>query len=732
MKKFWVIQAALYCLIISIQAQTRDAYKWPFAETSIWNTPIGDQAKYVPANIKPATQWGMTVDEDYLQLNPKAPLTPIYTSTAGWDRNEDRCQISGPILFEAPMPKDWLINSSTWDGATPNAGLAVIMPDGRTIKQTQPFARCELGSSGTSQYVFPDVDIYGAGIEGAHGATGMSAIGGTIRLGELVPGGQINHAVKFNFFGHKNFFYDKTTKGYRWPARSADGYANNVSSGLNYAGTTPECRVGALLSIPASVNLETFGLETEPARILLRALQNYGAYIVDDTAWDVYAIMVEWSPEGRVQTEFQSVWGFPMSDKLDTPWTRDMTKIITSLQVVNNNTAATIGGGGNPIASKASSFGRAGNTSPAVFLISPLAELHIVNGKVLSVSANASDADGSIEKVQFFLNNKLIGEDQTEPFSVDYTTTSTGSYLLTAKAIDNEGAIAMSQGIRIIVDKTAGNYNKPPTVSITSPADLSKINDGYPMNLSAVASDPDGTVSKVQYFEGFNIVGESTYAPFTVSIPFTVAGKHTYLAKAIDNKNSVAFSAPLTLDIPHLNDLPKCKLTSPKEGAIYGADRQALLQAEASDLETAIKKVEFYVDGQLVSTGTTAPYSFRMSVLPAGNHEVHVKAFDMDNASALSDTIHFSVEKPSSIKSDLKIKSEIYPNPFKNGILTVRTPPSSSLDLAVISAEGNVVFTKNKCSEINEIPRSIFSNGGIYIIRLSNGNELEIFQLVVI
>ena len=330
------------------------------------------------------------------------------------------------------------------------------------------------------------------------------------------------------------------------------------------------------------------------------------------------------------------------------------------------------------------------------------------------------------------MNNKLIGEDVSEPFSLEYAAETSGTYLLTAKATDNEGAASISHGLKIIVDKTAGTFNKPPTVSINTPDDLSKINDGYPMSLSAVATDPGGSVSKIQYYEGFNKIGESSSAPFTVTIPFTVAGKHTYLAKAIDNKNAVAFSVPMVLEIPHRNDLPKCKLTSPKEGAIYGADRQPLLQAEASDLETAILKVEFYADGQLVSTGTTAPYSFRLPVLPGGNHEVYLKAYDLDNEYTQSDTVRFSVEKPSSIKSDLKMKSEIYPNPLKNGTLTIRIPLATSLNLSVISAEGNLVFTKNNCSEINEIPRSLFKNSGVYLVRLSNLNEVAVFKVVVI
>jgi len=335
---------------ISVEAGTRNPLKWPFDQKSIWNMPIGSDAKYVHAHIEKATQAGMTIDEDYIVMSPGLPLIDIYENYAGWDRNQSRCAIQGKKLFEAPIPKNFRVSPDTWDGATPNAGLAVLMPDGHTIKQTQPFAFCDSAKGATSQYVFDDQDLYGSGIYGAHGGSGLSAIGGTLRSGELSPAsGPIRHALKVNIFAKKNIYYDNETKGCRWPALRADGYAE----GNYYTERTLEivkaCRIGALLALPASMNLDALGLETRPARILAEAFQNYGAYLVDDTAWDVYAIMAEWSPDSRFADEFKKNWGFSFSQQSkDSPWSRDMDRIFLNLHVVNNNTVSTIGGGGIP------------------------------------------------------------------------------------------------------------------------------------------------------------------------------------------------------------------------------------------------------------------------------------------------------------------------------------------------------------------------------------------------
>jgi len=95
--------------------------------------------------------------------------------------------------------------------------------------------------------------------------------------------------------------------------------------------------MGSLLAIPASVNIDSLGLETEPAKILARAFQDYGAYAVDDTAWSVYAIETEFGPQGRVEDQFNTAWGFPINAASKAvPWARDMDRLFGALNVVDN------------------------------------------------------------------------------------------------------------------------------------------------------------------------------------------------------------------------------------------------------------------------------------------------------------------------------------------------------------------------------------------------------------
>jgi len=76
-----------------------------------------------------------------------------------------------------------------------------------------------------------------------------------------------------------------------------------------------------------------------------------------------------------------------------------------------------------------------------------------------------------------------------------------------------------------------------------------------------------------------------------------------------------------------VNQPPTVSLTSPASGATYQAGAAVPLAATASD-DGSISKVEFYVDGTLVNTDTTAPYSYSATGLSSGSHTASAKAFD--------------------------------------------------------------------------------------------------------
>jgi beta-glucanase (GH16 family) len=76
--------------------------------------------------------------------------------------------------------------------------------------------------------------------------------------------------------------------------------------------------------------------------------------------------------------------------------------------------------------------------------------------------------------------------------------------------------------------------NIAPTVSITNPTDGAVLSAGNIL-IEAIASDIDGTVSIVEFYEGANYLGEDTTSPYSFTWTSVSDGCYTIIAKAIDN-----------------------------------------------------------------------------------------------------------------------------------------------------------------------------------------------------
>jgi len=93
------------------------------------------------------------------------------------------------------------------------------------------------------------------------------------------------------------------------------------------------------------------------------------------------------------------------------------------------------------------------------------------------------------------------------------------------------------------------------------------------------------------------------------------------------------------------NTAPTVSLTSPTAGQQFAAGASVPLAANASDPGGAVARVEFRVDGNLVNTDTTAPYSFTATGLAAGNHSATATAVDNGSPalSTVSTAVSFSI-----------------------------------------------------------------------------------------
>gem|GEM_PF-79335 len=91
--------------------------------------------------------------------------------------------------------------------------------------------------------------------------------------------------------------------------------------------------------------------------------------------------------------------------------------------------------------------------------------------------------------------------------------------------------------------------NQPPVVSLTSPANGATFSAGSTVTVSATASDPDGSVSKVEFFRDGSSIGVDTSTPYSASWANASAGSHTLRAVATDNNNATTSTPTITITV---------------------------------------------------------------------------------------------------------------------------------------------------------------------------------------
>jgi chitinase len=248
-----------------------------------------------------------------------------------------------------------------------------------------------------------------------------------------------------------------------------------------------------------------------------------------------------------------------------------------------------------------------GNKPPTVSITSPANNATYTPPASVSITATASDADGTISKVEFYNGATKLGEATASPYSYTWNNVAAGTYVLTAKATDNGGAVTTSGGVTIVVGTgtgtgcngiaawtatavyTSGNQvvynnkvyeakwwsqneqpdintgdakvwkyisdcsgtgtNTPPVVTLTAPAANATYSAPATVTISATASDADGTVNKVGFYNGSTLLTEVTAAPYSYTWSNVAAGTYAITAKATDNSGASTTSSSVTITV---------------------------------------------------------------------------------------------------------------------------------------------------------------------------------------
>jgi nitrite reductase/ring-hydroxylating ferredoxin subunit len=188
--------------------------------------------------------------------------------------------------------------------------------------------------------------------------------------------------------------------------------------------------------------------------------------------------------------------------------------------------------------------------APTVSLTASSASVTAAGKVTLTATAQDNAGGSGIAKVEFYEGATLLGSAAVAPFVFDlnFLAANNGTHNYIAKAFDKSGNAGSSSSVTVVVNigGTPPADTIAPTVSLA--ASSLNVTAAGAVVLTATAADNAGGsgLAKVEFYEGATLLATKTAAPFTHSITFATAnnGSHVYSAKAFDNANNTASSAP--------------------------------------------------------------------------------------------------------------------------------------------------------------------------------------------
>ncbi len=322
---------------------------------------------------------------------------------------------------------------------------------------------------------------------------------------------------------------------------------------------------------------------------------------------------------------------------------------------------------------------------PIVAITDPLTETVYAPGADISLTSSASDADGTIDRVEYYVRPELGTSDETllavatnSPYAFLWTNLISGRYVVSARAYDDLGSSSGSEPILVIVGPPANDrfVDRAPILNniATGTTRGAGKESGEPALLggsiatrsvwwtwladsgdrkSAVIStlrqpalagvfSGNSITNLSQVSTGFvtTAIYESGLFSYKTEVSFTPIAGVEY-AIAVDSHEddfTIVLSAPPTIAI-----------TVPNDNSAVLTRTNLLLQASAADVDGTVDRVDYYyaaIDGRkaLIGSSTNSPdFDFVWKELPTGRYAITAAAVDNIGAQTLSAPISLTV-----------------------------------------------------------------------------------------
>ncbi len=329
------------------------------------------------------------------------------------------------------------------------------------------------------------------------------------------------------------------------------------------------------------------------------------------------------------------------------------------------------------------------NHPPIVPILSPSNGASFVAPAQVTISANATDSDGRIIKVEFFQGSIKLGEATSAPYSFLWGNVSAGAYTITVKATDDQGATTISAPVNVTVK------NPPPTISAI--ADQSAVQDTPTAAIPFTVGDavlPAASLvvlvdsSNQTLLPVANILLGGTGANRTVTLkPAASQSGQATVTLTVQDGGGLSASSTFVFRVTAVNRSPLVSIVSPSNGASFSAPANLTIAANATDSDGSVRKVEFFQGITKLGEAAAAPYNFFWNNVGAGTYILTAKATDNQGATTVSASVNVTVKNAAPTISpiaDLTIDENTSSAPISFSVGDAETP-AGALEVSATS-----------------------------------------------
>mgnify|MGYP001962462168 CR=1 FL=1 len=260
--------------------------------------------------------------------------------------------------------------------------------------------------------------------------------------------------------------------------------------------------------------------------------------------------------------------------------------------------------------------------APTGTIISP-ASASTVSGTI-NIEVNAYD-NIRMGHVDFIIDGSAVAHDSIPPYSYSWNTlgeAEDSDHVININLSDSAGNTTSLFPVTVFVDNIEDADITPPFIVIHDPASNQTVSGT--VTFMTIATD-NVAIDRVEFYHDYELEFTATNYPYNYEWNSTLIAEdseHVWHAKAFDTSGNDSQTQPMVLFVDNIDNIPPTGfILYPYAGQIVSDNIE--IQVSASD-NVGIAEVEFYLDGNLLSSDDQVPYAHEWNTNSSSEDEEHV------------------------------------------------------------------------------------------------------------